>query len=278
MRYKYQHQKYRVKRRKSIFRNRFFWEGLLVLIFLGALFYFFFLSSVFQINEIKVSGNKRVSTESIQNVIGGQISEKIIFFQSESIFLVDFPKIKKVLLAEFPNIYEIYLKRKFPDIILVQIDEREAVANWCRGEDCFYLDKEGIIFERGKDEGKLIIRSETSEGELILGSEAVEKKIVDAVLEIQKELKEDLGLAVNEFILPQEKHKLTVKMPEGWEIYFDTQREVSDQLFNLDLALKEKIPPEKRGNLEYVDLRFGNKVFFRYRLEPPQSGDVIDKN
>jgi cell division septal protein FtsQ len=261
-----------------IFKNRFFWEGLLVLVFLGALFYFFFLSSVFQINQIRVSGNKRVPTEEIQNVIGGQIGEKIVFFQSKSIFLVDFPKIKKMLLAKFPNIHEIYLKRNFPDIVLAKIDEREAVANWCRGEDCFYLDKEGIIFEKGKEEGKLIIRSETSEGELVLGREAVEKKIVDAVLEIQKELKEGLGFAVNEFILTQEKNKLTVKMPEGWEVYFDIQKEVFGQFFNLDLTLKEKIPPEKRGNLEYIDLRFGNKVFFRYRLEPPQSGDVINKD
>ena len=52
--YKYR-RPHRIRKKKSIFRSRFFWIALLVLFFLGAIFYFLIFSPIFQIKGIKIS-------------------------------------------------------------------------------------------------------------------------------------------------------------------------------------------------------------------------------
>ncbi len=51
---------------------------------------------------------------------------------------------------------------------------------------------------------------------------------------------------------------------EGWRILIDDKNEPQITYENLSLALKEKIK-DKRKNLDYIDLRFGNKVYFKYK-------------
>jgi len=56
--------------------------------------------------------------------------------------------------------------------------------------------------------------------------------------------------------------KITVRMKEGWEAYF--QRDTQDiplELLKLNLILKKELPPEKRKNLQYIELRFSKSYY-----------------
>jgi len=59
--------------------------------------------------------------------------------------------------------------------------------------------------------------------------------------------------------------RLNAKTSEGWEIYFNLEGDINWQLTKLGAVLEKEIPPEKRENLEYIDLRFGNFAPFKYR-------------
>ncbi len=262
--YKYK-KSFQTRKKKSIFRNRFFWLSILFLLVLGTVFYFVLFSSLFQIKEIKISGNKKVSTGDIEEVIKNQANKKIIFFANQSIFLIDFKKTNRKLLEKFPQIDEINLKRKFPDIIKADIGERVPVGIWCRGENCFHFDKKGVIFEEGTNEGKLIIKSGIEEPEIFLGEKIFEESYIGTILEIQKSLIGQMGIEIREFIISSDRKKLTAKINQGWEVYFSLKNNISDQLSNLNLVLKEKIPPEERENLDYINLRFGSRIYFRMK-------------
>ncbi|MDI6883520.1 MAG: hypothetical protein QMC93_03670, partial [Patescibacteria group bacterium] len=93
------------------------------------------------------------------------------------------------------------------------------------------------------------------------GTKAIERDYLESILEIQKKITENQKLEIKEFIPGEE--KLTVQILEGWQIFFDPSRDISEQILNLTAILKEKIPPENRRNLEYIDLRFGNKIYFK---------------
>ena len=56
--------------------------------------------------------------------------------------------------------------------------------------------------------------------------------------------------------------RFNAKTQEGWEIYFNPKENLDWQLTELALVLKQKIPPDERKNLEYIDLRF-NKVYIK---------------
>ncbi len=279
---------YRIKRRKSVFRSRFLGLFILTLIFLGAIFYLISFSSFFQIKEIKILGNQKISSEILENSIKKEIVRKILFYNSKSIFLVKLNKIQKNLLKEYPQAARVDLKRSFPDKISLKIEERKPIAIFCSAESgtekCFFLDREGIVFEPAenpvRNDGVL---EPTSNGGISngvnnfsglpkivgnidlfnLGEKVLESNYLEYILEIKGKLSENQKIEIKEFS-PSIK-KLTALTAEGWQIFFDPQGNISNQVLNLTAVLKELIPPEKRGNLDYIDLRFGSKVYFKYR-------------
>lgn len=273
MKGKYRYKKpYRIKKKKSIIRNKFFWLIIFVLVVLGVIFYLVVFASFFQIKEIQITGNQKIPAEEIKAVIAGQISHRLVFFNSKSIFLLKPEEIRQKILGNFSQIAETNIKRRLPDIFKIEIKEKIPVASWYQSslaerqnEDCFYIDKEGVIFERNPEKLQPIIRPESPILDLVLGKPVIERKYLEAILEIDGQLKKNLGIDVKEFIFSANEEKLTVETSQGWKIIFNLEKGVTSQIFNLEVVLKEKIPLETRGNLEYIDLRFGNRVYFKYR-------------
>lgn len=260
--YKYR-KPHRYKKKKSIFRNKYFWLTIFVILIISGIFYLICFSSFFQIKEIKISGNQKVSSEALQGIIKKKIEKNILFFPSQSIFLVDLNQTSKDVLQNFPLIAEIQLKRNFFNTLVVDVSERKPVAILIQGENAFSLDKEGIIFEpAGLDDGlvKIIDKQKTNN----LGEKTIDKEKLSRILDIDSKLKSDLKIPVQQFEMESD-DKLNLVMNEGWWAYFDLQKDVDWQLTKLKAVLEEKIPPEKRKDLEYIELRFGNFAPYKYK-------------
>ena len=268
---------YRVKKKKSIFRNRFFWLGILILIVFIGLFYFLVFSSFFQIKEIKISGNsafaeasadrQKISVENIQEVIEKEIEQRVLFLPSKSIFLADFPKIKAKISETFPQIAQINFKREFPDTLTVTIEERKPTAVFNQEDLYFFLDKEGIIFENTLAGGQLIkIKKAVKAKELKLGDRVLEKELISAILEIESKLENDLKIPIEEVLVVSDE-RINIKTSDGWEIYLNPKGDIEWQLTKLRVDLEEEIPQERRKDLEYIELRFGNFAPYKYRSD-----------
>ena len=268
---------YRIKKKKSIFRNRFFWLGILILIVFIGLFYFLVFSSFFQIKEIKISGNsafaealadrQKISVENIQEVIEKEIEQRVLFLPSKSIFLADFPKIKAKISEIFPQIAQINCKREFPDTLTVTIEERKPTAVFNQEDLYFFLDKEGIIFENTLAGGQLIkIKKAVKDKELKLGDRVLEKELISAILEIESKLENDLKIPIEEVLVVSDE-RINIKTSDGWEIYLNPKGDIEWQLTKLRVDLEEEIPQERRKDLEYIELRFGNFAPYKYRSD-----------
>jgi len=257
---------YRVRKKKSIFRNRFFWLGILILIIFGGFFYLICFSSFFQIKEIKISGNQKVPTADLQNIIQNRIEKKVLFFRSKGIFLADLNKINGAILEKFPQIAQANLDKKFPNTLLAQVEERKPIAIFCQGERYFFLDKEGIIFEEVSEVGieYLKIKNLTLIEDLKLGEEVVKKEVLPKILEIESKLRENFKISAEEISILSE-DRLNAKTLDGWEIYFNPQKDLNWQLTKLNAVLEEEIPLERRKDLEYIELRFGNFAPYKYK-------------
>ncbi len=97
-----------------------------------------------------------------------------------------------------------------------------------------------------------------------MGQRAVEKEKLKQIFEIKSKLKDDLKILISEASIISGE-RLNIKAMEGWQIYFNPAKDIKNQISNLILTLREKIPPEDWKNLEYVDLRFENRVYYKYR-------------
>ncbi len=251
---------------KSIISSRFFWIGVLILVIAGGIFYLAYFSSIFQIKEIKISGNHKVSTEDLQSIIQNEIEKKALLFPSKSIFLTNLNKINETIIDKFPQIAKADLKRNLPDTILVKIEERKPTAIFYQEENQFFVDREGIIFEAASETKPEIlkIRSQNLKEELKLGEKVIEKEQLFQILDFATRLKSDFGIPLKEFIIVSEE-KLTVITTEEWEVYLDPREDTEWQLTKLRAVLEEEILPENRKNLEYIDLRFGNFAPYKYK-------------
>ncbi len=255
---------YRTRKKRSILRNRSFRLGILFFILISGIYYFLFFSEFFQIKEIRVSGNQRILSGDIKNIVLNQLEQRMVFFYSQSIFAANFKEIKNALLKEFPQIDKIRLKRILPNNLAVVVEERDSVAVFNHNERLFYIDRKGIIFEeieQDKTEA-LIIKSLILEKNLKTGIRAVNDKTMFQILKINSKLNEDLKIPILKAVVVSER-RLNVKTVETWQIYFNLEDVISSQILNLDLILNEIISSEDRRVLEYIDLRFGNRVFFK---------------
>ena len=253
------------KQKKSKARRRrgvFFLILLLILI----LAYIFLFSPLFKIKSIDILGNKEVSEEQIKN-----------YFNYKNIFLFTEAKIKADLVRKIPKIVDIRVKKDIKDIfkrkIKLIIQEREKIGIVCQMDSssaeaiedkCFYIDKEGVVFENAlQTSGSLILLiKDYSQREFVLGKKLFEENLINNILEIRENLFLETGIKSLDFnILSFPPNDLKVMTNEGWYIIFSLERNINSQITALKAALEEKI--QKRENLEYIDLRIENRIYYK---------------
>jgi len=256
---------YRIRRKTSVFKNRYFWLSLFVLVIFGASSYFLFFADFFQVKEINVSGNQKITSEDIKKEIDSLLSINFMNISSKSIFLTNFHNISSEVLKKFPQLASVSFKRNFPNGIVVQAEERKPVVVFCSGSDCFSIDKEGIIFEKVDVIFSDFPRVTDIEGKnnFSLGEKIIDKSVLSFIVDTKNGLNEKLKITAGEFSLPSPQ-RLNVKTKEGWEIYFNVEGDLNWQLEKLSLVLEKEIPPGKRKDLDYIDLRF-TRVYFKYK-------------
>jgi len=256
---------YQIKLKKSILRNRFFWIFFFLIIITGTGIYFALFSPYFQVYQLSITGNRKIKSVDIQSVINSQLRKQLLFWQSQSIFILNQNQTEELILNKFPLIDNIKISKKLPDILIITVREKEAVGIYCgKNNLCFSIDKKGVIFEYGLlNDNLFTARSEIESGEISLGKQAVEEEFVSSLVSIFNKLKSNLNITPAEMIIINQE-RINVKMSENWEIYFNPSKDLDWQLTELDLVLKQEIPAEKRPMLEYIDLRF-SKVYYKYR-------------
>lgn len=269
---------YKIKKKKNIFKSRFFWFSILFLIIFVGTFYFFIFSNIFQVKEIVIKNEEKVlEVEEIELIIENNLRKKILFFETKNIFLTNLNKIEKIILNQFPQLVKIEINRELPNIINVLMIERLAIAIYCQPiiieeeKECFLIDNQGVLFKHFKNNYQLtIIQDFFSDEKLNLGNKVSKKELIDKVFEIDNRLKNDLKIQLQNISIISEQ-RLNAITAEGWEIYFNPKRDLNWQITQLSVVLEKKISYEKRKNLKYIDLRFDKIYIFPEGLLNPIS-------
>lgn len=255
----------KIKRKESFLKNRFFLLGVGLAALADLLLYAIVLAPFFQVQEVWVQGNAEVSEYAVKSVVLDRLWEQVLFLPTSSIFLIDEKSIKHDLLEAIPELEAARIQRNFPSALTVAVRERNRAAVWCQESYCVAIDSSGIAFQRTEPLAEdIVIRG--AEQPLNLKEEVVEKDILDAVLYFAKEVKRRSLVADGALsfeIIPDS--QIQAHTGEGWSVIFTNTQDLSWQIAKLQTVLENKIPFEKRKKLEYIDVRFGNQAYFKYR-------------
>ena len=270
----------RFKKKKkpvSLFRFRFFWYGTGFTFLFVFVFWFIVFSSWLEIQELLVEGENEIQEEFLVAEIEKALWKPWFGIPTNSIFLFDAKETKNALSFVFPMILEASFQRQFPHRLILHIQEREQVATWFSllsdradeqtGMDILYfaIDKEGIPFKEIKDTDNYVVFS--SEDNAVLGQELLAPSLLSTLLEFKRIFEiagEPMQLSIVAFEIGNNGEVKGVAK-EGFKILLDLKEDIQWQETKLRLVLEQKIPLEKRGELEYIDLRFGGQAYLKYK-------------
>lgn len=220
------------------------------------------------ISEIEISGNKVIDTEMIQTVVEQAISENYFWvFPKTNILYYPQNSIRNELYNKFKRLKDISFSIENKKILEVSVTERVALYTWCGEkieleEKCYFMDENGFVFDEApyfsggvyfkfygliQNFQKLIFFKETLEN--------MELKPVALYITNDGDIEVFLSRGV-----------LSVTGPK---IIFKMNADFQNVAENLEAALTT--PPlqsefkNKYSSLLYIDLRFGNKVYYKFQ-------------
>lgn len=274
-----------IKKKKRINLRRKLLVILLgVFILFGGLAY---LSSLPKINiqNIEIVGNKVIDSMPVETLIRSNLEGKYLWmFPKTNSIIYPREKIEKDLINNFQRMKDINFNLKDLKTLEVSFNERDAKYIWCgeylpEGEvnddlKCYFMDETGYLFDESPFfSGEVYFRffgpidninspkgSNFVAGEfenLIIFKESLKKLDVRPVAIF---LKEDKDIEV---ILSSSR-----PLSEAPKIIFKSNSDLNKMVENLQSALTaEPLKDDfknKYDSLKYIDLRFGNKVYYKF--------------
>lgn len=247
-----------MRKRRSMLR--FFVAAILLLMASGgavAAFYY----EKWRVAEIAVVGNNMISREAITGFVRSFIDQKVfIVFPGDNILLVRKDRLTAGLAQAFPRFKEIIVSREGLNKLSIGVVEREAWGSYCLEQICYLIDKDGIIFAPSPAfEGNLFMRITDQRGGGVRMGAKVNANI--SFYDIKNKFEAVAG-SVAEIVLISN-NEWRVVMVGGWQAIVNEETDLAAAIKNLRVTLAE-LGQVKLKNLEYIDLRFGKKIFYKF--------------
>ena len=243
---------------------------LFAVIFFIALFviiYFIFYSNYFAVKTINIEGDGRIPSSTVENLAWRQIEDNFfIFWPQKNIFLFSKDKLIKTLNTKYAFSF-LEITKKPPSTILIKYKEKEYALIWEEKGKYFYADKYGnIISEINAEEASLknypIIENQTN---FLIQNKKISAgdEYLKYALNLASEIREYDNLPnVEKYIIDHELNTIKLKFKNGPLIYFDIKATTVKQIRKLLVLKNEKIGSAFSG-LTYIDLRYGDSVYYR---------------
>lgn len=217
------------------------------------------------IGSVEVAGTKALPSTRVQASAEESLGGSYAYIIPYRNILV-FPKkeLEEKLLREFPLINKVSISEKNLTTLVVTVEERVAVGRWCASEkECFLMDKDGFVFAPAPD-------TETSVKFYgVLAGNPLGKKFIDNFPSLYK-LVTDISVSASRtpesLSIPEGTSDALLTFTDGAVVKFIGMGEKQSNLSNIASVFASQSFKTKR-NFEYVDFRFGDKVYIKFKGE-----------
>ncbi|MDQ3076229.1 MAG: hypothetical protein M3Q34_03825 [bacterium] len=280
------------KRRKKVLRNRII---LLVILFILLLVGLIFLSrwEEVSINQVQISGNKIIDTALIDKIVEEELDGYYVWVIPKRNFLIlPETKIKNKLLTELKRLESVELSISDRKVLEVSVLERKALYTWCGPDlkfynavvtfdeesekNCYFMNEMGYVFDRAPyfsgDVYFKFFGSLGNEGESPLGQRYYPETF-SALVKLVEDVK-SLDLKPSSLFVKEDGDidlylKSNTFSADANKIVFNVNSDTTKIVENLHASITtEPLKSElkkKYEDLLYIDLRFGNKVYYKFR-------------
>lgn len=237
----------------------------LIILFLGGIFYLIFISGYLVINKIVVIGNKNILYKNIEESLNPILNKNIF---SKNILFFNSKEAVDKLSNDFRDIKEIQIKKRLPSKIEIIIQERIPALCWQTDKIFYLIDEEGLVLKElgNKNNSKLPLINDLSSQKINIDEKKLSISFIKFIQKLHKDFNSKTNLNIDIINIKETTFEIEVKTKEGFSVYLDTSRDLDIQLKNL-VRILETVKKEGKiiNNLEYVDLRLRDKLFYKYK-------------
>lgn len=265
-------------------RIKFFFTAFLITLVLCFIYWFIFFSFYFQIKEVSVEGFKQSLSEEIELYLAQNNKRFVPFLiysifpqcleNNKSFFTFFISDLKSFILKKHPEIEEISIKTDIKNGLLsVLVKQRSIDFLWCFGEhDCYYLDKNGIIFEKSPEiSGSFIkkivyLKEGNQEGEAYLGQNVISPDKLEKLnkIFILSQEKDNLFSVKSLKIKTDDISNIEIITDNGFSIFYNLNSDFAE-IIKIIQEIKNQYLQENFSSLEYINCRYLPKVYYKLK-------------
>lgn len=219
----------------------------------------FFWLPYFRISKLEIN-DPLVNKREVEERLSLSLSSLTQFLlPKNNFFLFPSKSVEEAILESGLGVAKV--KKRFPNKVFVEFEEIKPKFLYCKEENCFYIDKNGIPYETAPFFSDSPIPILEIEKEIHIGEELIPKTETEFLIEFGKEI-QNSGFSTQKIKIAKD---LEIFTNEGWKLIFILGKKDSKDLTNkLSLLFERKI--KDRSKLDYIDMRFPNKAY--YKLSP----------
>jgi hypothetical protein len=254
-------------------------KSVLLVLLVGSVVWAAWLDNI-SINKVIVAGASASASDAIQKEVLSVLGQTYLSVLPKKNFLI-YPKgdIEKQVMKDHPEIGAVTIATENVNTLNVRLTERTPAALWCKGDVCFMVDKNAYIYAlngstsaavSAQNAGLLSLHDLSSPSEAAEGTEAKQVSLIGKQAMSPKAFNELLEAARNlsssslpvERVNIEEGGKYVFKIKDNGRVIFSDKKPLQKSLEDL-MSARQSPVFAKSDSFQYIDTRFGNKVFYR---------------
>lgn len=223
----------------------------------------------FAIAEVNVTGVEAIDPSRARSLVEEILDAKTFTFLSRrNILFYPRSEIETTLRDTIPHIERVQVSREslLGNALTVTIRERDHFAQWCSESACFAMDASGYVFAEATTTDAFstpyVFEGSISADGSPIGQVYLPGRLA-GVLTFLERLGQN-GIRAEQIAVDGEQD-YSVMVAPGYAIRAVFGSDVGLLVKNLELILGSEALRGKEEQLEYIDLRFGNRVYYRLK-------------
>jgi cell division septal protein FtsQ len=225
---------------------------------------------VLNITNIEVGETEFADRELILTSTEDALGKNLFFFLPKSNFLL-LPRfeIEQEIKKTNPSISGVSFDLKGLNKLNIEIEEYKPKVLWCKGEGgCLFVNEGGRAFmeEPFLHSFDGLLKFNNVDPGVEVGWDVIDRVFLNKILNFRESVKE-LDLEIKTVSSP-DKDVYYLNTQNGFEILVSQTDNLEESFENLKVIFeKNAIGAEDLNIIDYIDLRFGNKVFYKLKGE-----------